>query len=307
MIELQRKLLGDHVRNHAFADAMKKVIKPGMTVLDLGSGTGFLGFLASRLGAKHVTFVESGEILEASKKLAKRNKIGNCTFINKHSTEIKDLPKVDVLISETLGNYALEENMIESIEDAKRFLKPDGVIIPGVVRQYVAPITSDDFAKSVDVWNDVGFDLVFDEAREIGQNNMYVKTIPTNALMKKGEKEWDTVDFSAKNKSVRTKTITWEIGIAATVHGFALWWDSELVPGVTLSTSPFEKPTHWEQIYLPILESVAMEAGDKLALTLTSDTRWQTKINLAWSVQQIDASGVVVSTQSMDMKKGYIN
>ncbi len=307
MIELQRKLLGDHVRNHAFADALKKVIKPGMTVLDLGSGTGFLGFLASRLGAKHVTFVESGEILEASKKLAKRNKISNCTFINKHSTEVKDLPKVDILISEILGNYALEENMIESIEDAKRFLKPNGIIIPGVVRQYAAPVISKEFAKDIDVWNDVGFDLSFDEAREIGQNNMYVKTISVNALMKKGEKEWDSIDFSKKNQSVRTKTISWTVESTQSIHGFALWWEADLVAGITLSTSPHEKPTHWEQIFLPLLRSINVQKGDTLSLTLTSDTRWKTKINLSWTVQHIDTNGVTVDEQSMDMRKGFIS
>ena len=53
MLELQRKLLGDRGRNAAFRKALKTAIAPGKSVvLDLGSGTGFLSFLAERLGAK---------------------------------------------------------------------------------------------------------------------------------------------------------------------------------------------------------------------------------------------------------------
>lgn len=305
MIELQRKLIGDSVRNTAFEAALKKVVKKGDTVIDLGSGTGFLGFLASRLGAKNVIMIESGEILEVSKKLAARNGIKNCTFIKKHSTLVRDIPTCDVLVSETLGNYALEENIIESVENAKRFLKPGGIIIPGKITQYVCPVTSDRLRKDVDVWTDVGFDLSFEEAREISLNNMYVKTVRPYDLLNNGAQEWDVIDFAKKNKSVRTKMLTWKD--ATPIHGFALWWDAELVPGVHLSTAPDKPATHWEQIYLPLLESVTLKKGERLELMLMSDSRYDVKINLAWNVRVFAASGTLVSDQTLDMSRGYIS
>lgn len=305
MIELQRKLIGDSVRNKAFEAALKKAVKKGDTVIDLGSGTGFLAFLASRLGAKHVTLIESSEILEVSKKLAVRNGIKNCTFIKKHSTLVRDIPQCDVLVSETLGNYALEENIIESVENAKRFLKPGGIIIPGKITQYVCPVTSDRLRKDVDVWTDVGFDLAFDEAREISLNNMYVKTVRSDDLIKGGMQAWDVIDFAKKNKSVRTKTLTWKD--TAPIHGFALWWDAELVPGVHLSTAPDKPATHWEQIYLPLLESVTLKKGERLELMLMSDSRYDVKINLAWNVRVFTASGKIMSEQTLDMSRGYIS
>ena len=304
MIELQRKLIGDTVRNAAFEQALRKAVKPGMTVVDLGSGTGFLGFLASRLGAKNVTLIESGDILDISKKLALRNNIKNCTFIKKHSTEVRGIPQCDVLVSETLGNYALEENIIESVEDGKRFLKPGGIIIPGKITQFVAPVTSDCLKKDVDVWPDVGFDMAFDEAREISLNNMYVKTVRPADLLPGGTQEWDSIDFSKKNKSIRTKTVTWSD--APVIHGFALWWDAELVPGIHLSTAPDKPATHWEQIYLPLLQSVKAPKGGKVELTITSDSRYDVKINLSWNVRVTDASGKILSDQTLDMSRGYI-
>ena len=309
MIELQRKLIGDGVRNKAFADALKKAITPGVsTVIDLGSGTGFLGFLASRLGAKSVTCIEVGDILKTSRTLAKRNRISNITFIQRHSTQVKDLPKADILVSETLGNYALEENIIESVEDAKRFLKPSGVIIPGRITQYACPIVSDRLQEDIDVW-ETAFDLDLAEAREMSLHNIYVKTVKKSDLLaeKDAIRPFDVVDFSKKNESVRTGEETWRVTVPVTVSGIALWWEALLLPGITLSTSPMERPTHWEQIYLPLLRPVTLKAGESLVWRLTSDSRWKVKINLAWTVTHLDAAGKAVATQELDMRKGYIS
>lgn len=309
MIDLQRKLLGDTVRNDAFAAALLRAIKPNeSTVIDLGSGTGFLSFLASRLGAKHITLIENGEICAVSKALAKRNGIKNCTFINKHSTQVHGIPQADILLSETLGNFALEENMLESIEDAKRFLKPTGRIIPANVTQCVCPVVTDRLQREIDVWPRVGFDLDFTEAREIAMNNLYVKTVKKEDLLAVFDaiRSWDAIDFSKKNKSIRTAEIGWNIKASTMLHGFALWWDAELVQGVHLSTSPFSPPTHWEQIYLPLLQPVHCAEGSTISLRLHSDTRWRVKINLTWTVTVKNRNGKEVSVQEMDMRKGLI-
>ncbi len=53
MIEFHRLLLGDKARNDAFTKALTQVIKPGKSIVaDIGSGTGYLSFIASKLGAK---------------------------------------------------------------------------------------------------------------------------------------------------------------------------------------------------------------------------------------------------------------
>jgi protein arginine N-methyltransferase 1 len=307
VIELQRKLIGDAVRNQAFNEALRSVIDPKKTtVLDLGSGTGFLGFLASRLGAKHVTLIEYGDILDVSRKLAKRNHIENCTFIKKHSMEVRNLERVDVLVSETLGNYALEENIIESVEDGKKFLRKGGTIIPGKITQFVCPVVAPRLQDEIDVWN-AGFDLDFKEAREVSMNNMYVKTVRPDELLDGGAKQWDSIDFSKQNASIREASLVWEMASAVTVYGFALWWDAELVSGIHLSTSPFEKPTHWEQIYLPLLSPMRLGKGEEISLQLRSDTRLKVKVNLQWTAIHKGLDGTLLSKQEFDMRKGHLN
>ena len=83
-IELHRKLLGDKVRNDAFGAALERAIKPGMTVADIGAGTGFLSFLARRLGAAQCYLYEYTGALELAKELARRNGMTGLTFVNAH-------------------------------------------------------------------------------------------------------------------------------------------------------------------------------------------------------------------------------
>ena len=81
MIEFQRLILGARVRNDVFVEALRRTVKPGDTVAAIGSGTGFLGFVASRLGAKRCHLYEMDpDALKLSKEIAKRNTIEGCAF-----------------------------------------------------------------------------------------------------------------------------------------------------------------------------------------------------------------------------------
>lgn len=306
MLELQRKLLGDHIRNAAFHKALKSAIIPGKSVvLDVGSGTGFLSFLAERLGAKECWLVESGEVGMLAESLAAANGMKKCRFVHAHSGDIP-LPKADVLVSETLGNYALEEGIIGTMNGAREYLKKDGALIPSSVRQFACPVTSPRLQKEIDVWK-VGYGLDMGAARRISLQNMYVKTLKKTDLFHGGKaaRAWDDVDFAMENEDVREGTAEWNIKKKIVVHGIALWWESILTPGVKLSTSPLAKPTHWEQIYLPLLEPAACAPGDVLRITLASDTSPEVRIRLRWTTEVI-RKGELRSAQESDTQEGLL-
>ncbi len=125
-IEYHRVLLADRVRNAAFHAALQKVVVKGKTtVADIGAGTGFLGFLAARLGAKRVDLYETAEIAAIARKLLRHNRLSNCRIAQVHSTDVAEPDRVDLIVSETLGNYPFEENIIATLNDAReRFLEP---------------------------------------------------------------------------------------------------------------------------------------------------------------------------------------
>ena len=77
----------------------------------------------------------------------------------------------------------------------------------------------------------------------------------------------------------------------ATIFGFALWWECTLAPGVVLSTSPYTPRTHWDQIYLPLLEPLAVQAGDELTLALETETGGdESGIEVRWTVRHAAAA-----------------
>lgn len=308
MIEYQRIILADAVRNEAFARALKKVLRPGMTLTDIGSGTGFLSFLASKLGAKECRLIEQSDLISLSKELAQENDIHNLRFIHKHSTEVRDLPKSDIVIAEVLGNLVLEEGIIETLKDAKRFLKPKGVLIPQALAQYAAPVTSDRLWKDVTSWDGVGHGLSFGTAREISVNNVYVRTVRSDELLKQrgAVQQWDQLDFHKKENPIRHARISWTIEHSVTVYGFCVWWEALLAEGVTLATGPVDPPTHWEQIFLPVREPVVLRRDSDLTLTLDIDSRHDVRINVRWEVRSAAKGMAVQSVQQMDMQNGFV-
>ena len=314
-IEYHRTLIADRMRNRALRDALKHAIRKGeTTVADIGAGTGLIGLMAARLGAKDVYLYELAEVAGVAAEVLKKNRTRNCHLMPCSSLDMVDPPRVDVVISETLGNYAFEENMIATLNDAHaRYLKPGGIIIPQRVRQLVAPVVTARFDEELRVWGDVGgelgleLDLSFPAAMSL--NNIYVRKIQQIELLNEGKCAhcWDTVDLlRGNNKSNRKGEAHWQITKDVSVYGLAVWWEADLVPGVTLSTAPDTPPTHWEQLYFPLLEPVTCKLGESLKVSLRSRTSEEEGTHLAWKVARHDASGKIISRQAMDLDKGYL-
>lgn len=307
LIEYHRTMLADRVRNEAFYRALERVIVPNRTtVADIGSGTGLLGFMARRLGAREVYLYEQADIFGLSQQLARHNRVRNCHFHHDHSTNIFDPQRVDLVVSETLGNYAYEENILEILNDAQRFLKPGGIVMPRRIEQFLVPVVNERYYRELCVWDEVGFGLDFTPAKTIGLNNMYVRTFdPADLAAGLPARRWDQADLTRRNRSVRHGEVAWTFEQPTAVFGFALWWECELVEGVTLSTSPLAPKTHWEQLYLPVLEPITAAAGDKVVVRITSDTRPEVGVAVRWQVTHSGAHGAG-RTQKLDIREGFI-
>lgn len=309
-IEYHRTLLADRVRNAAFHAALRQVIVKGKTtVADIGAGTGFLGFLAAKLGAARVDLYESAEIAGVARKLLRHNRLANCRIAQVHSTEVATPDRVDVVVCETLGNYPFEENIIATLNDARaRFLEPGGVIIPHSVEQLVCPVTAERHYRELAQWDEVGYGLDFEPAKTMSLNNIYVRWFEPGDLFEGGAhaKAWDKVAFDRRNKTTRAGDATWRMTKPATIHGLALWWRAELAPGVTLGTGPLDPRTHWEQLYLPALSPIAVRAGQSLVAHLRSTTSHARGTNVTWTLALNDASGRELLRQALDLEKGYL-
>jgi len=307
-IEYHRTLIADRVRNEAFQRALAAVISAGeTTVADIGAGTGLLALMAMKLGAREVYLYEAAEVADVAAKVLKANRARNCHLIPYRSTEMDSPPKVDVVVSETLGNYPFEEHIIETMNDARRrFLKAKGTLIPRRLEQFAAPVVTDRIYRELCAWDAVGFDMT--AAKAMSLNNIYVRALAPKDLLEAGAsaKAWDAIDFAKENRASRKGAAAWRLRAPATIYGFATWWVADLAPGVALSTAPGAPRTHWEQLYFPLLAPLKGKAGETIALALRSRTSLEGGTHLAWTATQRDAKGRELARQALNLDKGFL-
>jgi protein arginine N-methyltransferase 1 len=309
-IEYHRTLVADRVRMDAFRAALASVIVKGQTdVVDVGTGSGVLAFMASRLGARKVYALERAEISVVAAKIAKANRLRNVEVIPAHSTELLEPPRVDVVVSETLGNYALEENIIEVMNDASaRYLKPGGTLIPSRIEQSLCPVVSPRVHDELTTWDKIADDLDFSVARVMSLNNAYVRLFKPPELLEGGRAAvvWDRIDLSKRNRLARRGEVEWPISKPATVYGLAVWWNAELAPGISLSTSPLSAPTHWEQLYLPSVAPITLQAGETLVATINTRSSEEGGTEIAWTLTARDANGRRRVRHAMSLEQGFL-
>ncbi|CAB1120229.1 unnamed protein product [Ectocarpus sp. CCAP 1310/34] len=98
----------------------------GVTVLDIGTGTGILAVLAARAGASHVYACEVNSVLcDVAREVLERNGVADrVTVIHKSSGALQlgvDLPEggVDVIVTELVDSGLLGEKIIPVLTDAR--------------------------------------------------------------------------------------------------------------------------------------------------------------------------------------------
>lgn len=157
-------IVRDSARNAAYDQALRGAVTPQSRVLDIGSGTGLLAMMAARAGAAEVfTCEQNAAVAEGARRVLEANGLGDrVRLIGKHSSKL-DLDRdlggpLDVLVSEIVSNNLIGEGCLAVMEEAARWLKPEGRMIPqaGTVRVALA---WSDVAESEDMGTVEGFDL----------------------------------------------------------------------------------------------------------------------------------------------------
>lgn len=134
----QMNMLQDTVRTKTYSDAILLNAKDfyGKRVMDVGAGSGILSFFSSQAGAQIVYVVEASSMASAAGMLAAANpqlgatmKVLNSTVERVSLDRDLDNSKVDILVSEPIGTFIINERMIESFLYARdMFLKPGGTV-----------------------------------------------------------------------------------------------------------------------------------------------------------------------------------
>lgn len=140
---------GSHETTSLCIKKLEEYMKPGMKVLDIGTGSGILSIAASKLGASEVLGVDidpmSVYIANENKKL---NEVTNAEFIvGDLLSKVKD--KYDIVVSNILA-----EVIVTMTGDLHKFMNKDGIFISsGILKVKSAMVIDSLEANGFDILN----------------------------------------------------------------------------------------------------------------------------------------------------------
>jgi len=283
-----KALIADTVRTTAYKKAIFETVEDGDVVVDLGTGTGILAFFACQAGARKVYAIEEKKIIELAKEIAKVNNLEKkIVFIRDISTEVTLPEKVDVLVSEIIGNFAYTENLLHFLLDARdRFLKKNGTLIPSSVEIFLVPVEAPKIYNEITFWNKELYGINFLPAHKVDVNTLHNCRIETEFFLST-PRLIKHIDFNKVQKPEELyleETVSFVLDRSGILHGLAGWFDIHLSKNVLLSTSPASSITHWEQTFFPIEKSIEVAKGDAVKVEIIA-TPWQEDIVYSWNVQ----------------------
>lgn len=123
------------------------------------------------------------------------------------------------------------------MNDARRFLKSeDSALIPCKLRQFVSPVHSAKYDELINSWDGIESEWRFNfrAAKAAAYHSPYQITIDANDLMPSGAQQWDEINFYIENPPLRARRILSWHNVKKPVYGFCMWWEADLMPGVTV-------------------------------------------------------------------------
>lgn len=261
-----RRYLDDRPRLAAFQAALQRIVRAGDVVLDLGSGSGILGFLACRAGASRVYAVDHSPAIQLGRELARANGFADrITFIHATSTAVTLPERADVLVFDQLGPMGFQAGSLEYGADARRrLLTPEARSIPASFEIHIAAIGGAALSARVSFWNSRPLDIDLSPVHGLAANTLY--TAPPDGF--------DLLTPSARlaHSEVAGLAVAplggdadLEVTSPGMLDGLCGWFVAQLAPGVEMTNGPAAPGRIDRQVaLLPIVPALPVTVGDRI-------------------------------------------
>lgn len=226
--QLYQWMLDDSIRVNAYAKAIARAAA-GKVALDLGTGSEApLAIMCARAGAKKVYALESiPASADAARQRIKSLGLSHIIEIFEGGSTGISLPeRVDLCVSEIIGNIGGLEGAAAILHDARRFLKRDGMMIPSRCITLAAPaVHSEAYYSDADV-EAVNRHYVNAIYKAVGHRFPITRfatfNLPKSNLLAPPD-VFEDLDFTSGELAPATRTITFRSSRNAVCGGFVLW------------------------------------------------------------------------------------
>ena len=246
-------MTNDERRNDSYRVAINRAVKDKV-VLDIGTGAdAILARLCVEAGARKVYAIELLDTTyQRAKSLIKRLGLQNrIILIHGDARNVKLPEQVDVCVSEIVGAIGGSEGAAVIINDAQRFLKPFGEMIPQRSVTKFAAITLPE-----DLLCNPGFtpvprnytEKIFDQVGYKFDLRVCLKNFPKSHLMSEAG-IFEDLDFTRHIEPEYAYRMKLPVRRSGRLQGFLVWLTLQLASGESLDILDHEYC--WLPIYLP--------------------------------------------------------
>jgi amino acid adenylation domain-containing protein len=268
---LYNAMTSDIERNQRYQHAINELVRDKV-VVEIGTGQdAILARFCIEGGAKKVYAIEAGEeayhrATELVKRLGLEAKI---ILIHGYSTEIELPEKADICVSEIIGTIGGSEGVASILNNARRFLKEDGWMIPHRCITKIAAISLPDELRENPGFNETPAHYVHQIFEQVGHPfdlRLCIKNFPKCYFISDSA-VFEDLAFTNTTETEYSQTITLNITKQAKLDGFLLWINLYTSPGVILDNLEQEN-SNWLPVYFPVFHpSVEVYPGDIIQAT----------------------------------------
>jgi protein arginine N-methyltransferase 1 len=293
-------MIADNARMDAYAEALRRAVKPDSVVLDIGAGTGIFSLLACRFGARKVYAIEPDDAIRVAREIAAANGYSDrIEFIQKLSTEVTLPELADVIISDLRGILPFLGRQILSVADARaRLLKPGGTLIGRRDDLWAAIIEAEEtYNEYLSPWDKYDFDMT--AARRIVTNTTgWTIRKDTSEILLAEPRLWATLDYSTISDPDVAGELSFDCARDGTAHGMLVWFDATTAEGLGFSNAPgAENPTRvYGRSFFPWTLPIELKKGDRVDARLEARLvgadyvyQWETTVRSSSEPRQIKA------------------
>lgn len=285
-----RGYLADERKTAAYRAALAEVVEPADVILDLGAGTGILGYLACEAGAKAVIAVDRGDIVGLARRIAADNGYTDrITHVHGLSTEIELETHADVAVCDQIGGLVHDAGILACFADARRRLLTSGArMVPASFRIFLAPVAFETGRDAVDFWSSRPSSIDVSAARPSAANTEWKYNLVTDDVVPLAPGA-ELASFPADHDEAITGSAGFRLDRDGRFDGFIGWFEAQMSPSVMLTNDPWspDRFDRWCNFY-PLEDALDVGSGDRVDLRL--DIRPRLGI-VSWSTDVAHADG----------------
>ncbi len=242
----------------------------GRTVVDIGTGKdALLARMCVEAGAQKVYAIEAlPEAAAQARAVIRENGLeGRVEVIVGMSNEVQLPEPVDLCVSEILGTIAGSEGAAAILNDARRFLKPAGQMLPAFCETRVAAVELPVRDPTEIRLGELPAGYVRQVFATVGGTfdlRVCLKNLPHTALISESA-QFEQLDFSRPISPSGVQDMRLRITRTGRLDGLLLWLRLSAAPGIVLDV--LEETTSWLPVFFPFEQlGETVRLGDELAL-----------------------------------------